>query len=391
MAQAYYNVEKAAEVLGVSGEEVKKMRERQELYGYRDGATWKFKAEDVDRLAAQRAGNLDDSGDQGDVLLSDQELGSSAGASGSVIGSGIEARRGRGDTGIGRGSKSGGKDEATDDYDLVLDGSGKLPGKPEDVAPPKSAAKGKAPGKSKPPATPAGDSALDLSSRDDDLVLGGSSGGGSDVTIGGDSGISLVDPADSGLSLEQPLELGGGADESLELGEEDMLGTVEDPAAKSPSDLKTDDDFLLTPLPEGADEEDSSSGSQVIALDTEGTANEAATMIGGPATASMVAMLDEDLSTSAPLGTLAAEAVTPGLISDHALPGPSAADLAAYAALPETPYSGWNIAALTLCVLVLAFCGSMVFDLVRNMWSWDQAWNVNSSTMDWLIGLFEKK
>ena len=53
-------------------------------------------------------------------------------------------------------------------------------------------------------------------------MLGGS-GIGSDVTIGGDSGISLVDPADSGMSLEQPLDLGGASAESLELGEDDML------------------------------------------------------------------------------------------------------------------------------------------------------------------------
>ena len=27
---------------------------RRELYGYRDGADWKFKAEDIDRVAAER-------------------------------------------------------------------------------------------------------------------------------------------------------------------------------------------------------------------------------------------------------------------------------------------------------------------------------------------------
>ena len=48
---------------------------------------------------------------------------------------------------------------------------------------------------------------------DDDLVLGGS-GTGSDITIGGDSGISLVDPADSGLSLEEPLNLAAAAAKS---------------------------------------------------------------------------------------------------------------------------------------------------------------------------------
>ncbi len=55
-----------------------------------------------------------------------------------------------------------------------------------------------------------GDSAVDLDgggkrTDDDNVVLGGSSAG-SDITIGGDSGISLVDPTDSGLSLEEPLE-----------------------------------------------------------------------------------------------------------------------------------------------------------------------------------------
>ena len=58
----------------------------------------------------------------------------------------------------------------------------------------------------------------------DNLVLGGS-GTGSDISIGGDSGIWLVDPKDSGLSLEAPLNLSSG-EESLELGEDDLLGSV---------------------------------------------------------------------------------------------------------------------------------------------------------------------
>ena len=62
----------------------------------------------------------------------------------------------------------------------------------------------------KPPPAPGGSSVVDVGGKgleDDELVLGGS-GKGSDVTIGGDSGISLVDPSDSGLSLETPLNLG---------------------------------------------------------------------------------------------------------------------------------------------------------------------------------------
>ena len=48
MAQKYYNVKEAAKLLGVSEEQVRKMQEQRELYGYRDGADWKFKAEDIE-------------------------------------------------------------------------------------------------------------------------------------------------------------------------------------------------------------------------------------------------------------------------------------------------------------------------------------------------------
>ena len=123
-----------------------------------------------------------------------------------------------------------------------------------------------------------GGSAVDLSAKkleDDDLVLGGS-GTGSDISIGGDSGISLVDPADSGLSLESPLNLSSG-EESLELGEDDLLGMASDVGGIS--GLKGEDDFQLTPMDDLSDGEDSESGSQVIALDTEGEGDEAATMV----------------------------------------------------------------------------------------------------------------
>ena len=54
MAQKYYNVAEAAKKLGVSPAEINQMVLRRELYGYRDGADWKFKTEDIDRAAAER-------------------------------------------------------------------------------------------------------------------------------------------------------------------------------------------------------------------------------------------------------------------------------------------------------------------------------------------------
>jgi excisionase family DNA binding protein len=275
MAQKYFNTSQAAEKLGVSEGDVAKMRENRELHGYRDGADWKFKVEDIEKLAskakASKPAPADE--DEGDVLLSEVELGSSdAGASGTVIGMGKKG----GDPGGSDLHKPGKKpaDEVDskvsqfEELDLTLDEDLSL----EDSAIGSEEAK-------------AGGSGIDLD--DDDLVLGGS-GSGSDITLGGDSGISLVDPADSGLSLEEPLDLGAG-DESLELGEDDMI-LLDDEA---PAGAKAEDDFLLTPLDDESDD-DSESGSQVIALDTEG--DESATMVASTSNASMAAMLDEDLS-----------------------------------------------------------------------------------------------
>jgi len=52
MAQEYLTLEKAAEVLGLSPAEVNQLRERNELRAFRDGANWKFKADEVQNKLA---------------------------------------------------------------------------------------------------------------------------------------------------------------------------------------------------------------------------------------------------------------------------------------------------------------------------------------------------
>ena len=120
-------------------------------------------------------------------------------------------------------------------------------------------------------------SAIDLELDDDELVLG--SGTGSDVTSGaGDSGINLNHPSDSGLSLEEPLETGHRLGvESLELGEDD-LAELDKVAAGEGSGSQADDDFLLTPVDSGIEEE-GESGSQVIDLDSEEFDDSAAALL----------------------------------------------------------------------------------------------------------------
>src|SRR5487761_1891382 len=102
MARKLVPLDEAAKTLKVSPDELNSMRENREIYGYRDGASWKFKPEDVERLAQELAErgpraasdsgslpvDIGDSDDEGEdiVLLSESALGGSAGGSSTVIG-----------------------------------------------------------------------------------------------------------------------------------------------------------------------------------------------------------------------------------------------------------------------------------------------------------------
>jgi excisionase family DNA binding protein len=393
MAQKYYTTDETAKALGISEDEVKLMAQRQQLHGYRDGAQWKFRAEEVERLVEQRAAEppaAPDGGDS-DVLLSEIELGpSGSGTSGTVIGGVENGGKPAADTDLKLAEESKPQSAADqldskvlqfEELDLALE---------EDLTLEDSkVTSGEQPA--------SGGSSVDVAGKgleDDDLVLGGS-GAGSDITIGGDSGISLVDPADSGLSLEEPLGAAAvGGEESLELGEDDMLAVAETPQAEAPTELKTDDDFLLTPLEEVTEEEDSESGSQVIALDLDG--EESPTMIAGtPGGSGVAAMLDEDLSPAAAADMgfgaaldAAALGTAPLAVQSGALMMEGAPLGAAVAALPEAPYTTWNIVSLSFCTLFLILAGMMMYDLMRNMWSWEGAYQVNSSIMDFILNLF---
>ncbi|HEX3869123.1 MAG TPA: hypothetical protein VHV77_01675, partial [Pirellulales bacterium] len=209
----------------------------------------------------------------------------------------------------------------------------------------------------------AAESGLSLEPNDDDDIFGGPK---SDVTHRpSDSGILLIDPGDSGLSLDQPLDLGAGSSGKLETTEFQLGGG-------SSTGLQADDDFLLTPLEESAEDE-SDSGSQVIMLDTEGEAD------FGEATATLLStqipgMLEEE----SPLGAFGA-APTGGV-------SPAAQGAVMVPAVPETPFSGFMVLVLAVCMITVGLSGALMYDLVRNMWSWDGAYPVNSTLMDMIVG-----
>jgi excisionase family DNA binding protein len=422
MATKFIQLEEAAEQLGISADRLNEMRERNEIRGFRDGATWKFKEDEIEKLAGELKGgggdddlslDLDDDGGPAvsdSVLLSERELGGSDVIGSSTIigddaapdsdiqladtGSGVDVvsdSMAKGSD-IKAGSDLGlqldeaddslqldlGDEKVTDDADLTFAGGSDLSlGDADDMTIDPATGLG-------------GDSAIDLGGDDDeDLVLGGT---GSDVTIGAsDSGISLSDPADSGLSLEEPLELGGSAigDESLVLGEDDMItlgDDVGDPAAAT--QLKSDDDFLLTPLDDAGGEE-SESGSQVIALDESGGFDQSAATLLGDGGDQGVAMLEEDVNEADTM--IGGPGMAPGVGAGPApVGGQQTAALMMQPAVPEAPYSIWNVLSLFVCILVLCFTGMMMYDVVRQIWSWEGAHSVNSGMMDAFIDAFMK-
>jgi hypothetical protein len=176
----------------------------------------------------------------------------------------------------------------------------------------------------------------------------------------------------------------------LALGEDDMLTLSEEADGESPTQLKTDDDFLLTPMDEEGGEEESESGSQVIALDTSAEDEDAVTLVGEGPGAGMAAMLDEEATADAGMAEAAPFAVTaPGAAAPGAQqPLVAGAPLAPGAvALPEAPFGTLAMVGLSVCVLFMVLSGIMVVDLMRNMWSWGGAFELSSSLMDFILGL----
>jgi hypothetical protein len=425
MAGKFVELNEAAKMIGVSPDELIEMRSKGDIFGYREGASWKFKLEEVERVIAERgAGPIRGSDssvmspddeefitglsskilaekaqeESGSILVSEEELGISATGSSTIIGKGktkpsdsdIQLAS---DSNIVPGSDKlieapGSRLQLGSDQSDVLSGSDiKIKG---------------GSGTGDMPVTKPGSSGggldlgptLSLDEREesdsdsalDDIKLdrgpgGTGSGKGSDVTLGaGDSGINLK-PADSGLSLEdEPLELGGSGVDSLELPEDEEVISLDAEAADpdQATQLKADNEFLLAPGDKAEDESDS--GSQVIALeDSEAFDQDAATMLG-PQPAAPVLTADAFQPIGADLGAPAMAA--PGMAM--------AAGQPVYVQVPmqEMPYSVWNVLSLGTVALLLALGGMLMTDVMLNMWSFSGTTSASTQVMDFFIKTF---
>ncbi|NOY43497.1 MAG: helix-turn-helix domain-containing protein [Planctomycetes bacterium] len=245
------------------------------------------------------------------------------------------------------------------------------------------------------PSSSGSGSEIELSVDDDDLVLGDTEG--SDITLeSGDSGINLA-PVDSGLALDDiPLEMGGSAIlSSLDLGatsdpEISLVGggsdvsdisDISEIADEPAAELQVDDDFQLTPLSEGAPDDDGDSSSQVIALDAgiEGLEDED---LGDDVGVLDDVGMTEDVGDGVMLADDFSEAPADGL-------GVGAyAGVGGAAAATEVPYSVVQIVGLGACVTFLALGGVMMMDMVRHIWSWNEPYTINSTVIDAILNIF---
>jgi excisionase family DNA binding protein len=426
MAAKYIELEQAAKMLGVSSDELNNMRLSGEISGVRDGSSWKFKSDELDRVADERgisAGgeseaefDLDlesaDSGASSDLHLDleQEDSDDSPTAIGKAADVGL---RGGGkppakpapasDLGFDMDSESdirlvtddsgsevnlvaGGSDDVLGGTDVGLEGAGVGTGNLdfegsdlnlgsdvtfEDEAKPKT---GKTPAK-KPSASADSDVTIGESEdielgEDDELVLEGGSDAGH---AAGDTGIGLASPSDSGLNLEEePLDLAGSSVSSLELPEDEDLLDLEDLEAEPPVASVEDEDFQLAPS-STLQEDEEDSGSQVIAL--EDSSAFGAPLEGGLEDAE--AVLGEEAQVDEMAGALEEGEAAPVTLPTVQL-----------ATAQDLPYSIWNVLSLLAIVFVLAVTGMLMTDLVRNMWTWDETFTASTPIMDVMVRMF---
>ena len=338
MAQEYYNLERAAEVLRISTGEVNRMREQSQLRAFRDGSNWKFRKEDVEEALAnliKKKNQVEESEDE-DILtfgLQDEDEGPTLIADTNLVDTDDGLTLDNEDSDLGLGLVI---DETTDHgVEVGLAEPGPM-------------------------------------LEDDDLVLGGSS----DLNLSGDSGLSLADDDGPVFSVETD------DDAVLELDEDsDILALSEsEDHSEVPTmlgDSVVGNDFDL--VADAEDAEESESSSQVIALDDDSSFGSEELPDFGSSAFGELPVSDAGFdSSAAPVSTAGASAPF------ASRPQPTLAGRSPF----EAEYSGLAVVALGLCCIVpVGLAGMMVYDLVRNISSWDQPSVLSSPIMNMLAGM----
>jgi len=397
----YVSLDEAAKILGISTDELVEMRSSGEIFGYRDGASWKFKQEEIDRVQAEREDLLSNDDSDDDIALDSDLRLADDNSPGSDVALVPDPSSDSGVKLVNRSSKNNdNKNAGSSDLklqaaegsdvelgsDLMLDDASSSgldlasKGKKQSI---ENAAGSNVLGSDL--GLPGGSKAskgsgslggeLELAGDDeDDLVLGSDSA----IGLGSESGINLMSPSDSGLSLEdEPLDLAGTGISGLDLGAE----LAADPSAGSKSSVSNasgigaslvdqDEEFQLTPS--NSVEIDDDSGSQVIELENSES-------FGGVG-------LPDDLGVD---GVVQEAGLDDGGFGAEDL-APAGAAIAMRGAA-EVPYAGWQVGMLALVLLLMGLCGILTTDILRNLWAWDGQTDYSTGLTSMLVNALGSK
>jgi len=448
-------LEEAAKKLGVSADELVEMLGRGDIFGYRDGASWKFKPSEIDRVASEMMGDaLDEDPAGSSILMAESDLGRGS-SHGSTLGSDI---------------LSGDNPDPDSDVSLVAD-----PGSNSDVRLVANKGDKQAAGSSvgsdlglspdddlKIASSDDDDDELSLAAEDgDDILSGGSDSkpaigsdvelAGSDLVLGGSalgSDIPLSDSDKLDLTGDASNVLGD-SDLSLAVGSEIIKGDS-DPAIDSSglglggSDLELTDDGdlvlgggsdlalgtdsginLMSPADSGISLEDepldlAASGISGLDLAADGSG---AGLSGSGAGSAVDFQQDEEfqlspsgaMETDDDSGSQVIELEDSAEFGDAAVALPAADGFDAFAdvdagadvgfgevapmggaavpmGVPEIPYSLPQVLSLLGILLLMCLSGILITDVVRNMWAWSgQGSTLTSGFTEMILGAFGMK
>ncbi len=453
MAGKYLSLEEAAQKLGITSERLRELRDLGEVHGYRDGASWKFKPEEIDRVADELAAvggmpqsptadegsggsfsgedldallSLDDSSeelesdelDESSILVTeeaapdgekdpstvigkeDEEVAVSADSDLKLAESGSEIELSPAAEGAsGSSVRLAGSDVMADDEgSLKLDESGlSIGGDSIKLADSGDISASNAGDESdfelKVDEGASGSDEFQLSSDelmlesdsglqdaaenlalsdDDDLLLGEGSASSEDefeLSLG-DSGIELAESSDSESVFIETDDSASGSEAELELSDDSLIVPAQ--AAGDEGDpLQPDEEFMLAPSEDLLSDDSSDSGSQVIALDD---SDSASADLGAALVADEASGLENQVSPEMDAFQPADTEFVPTAVA----PG-----------VPEAQYSVLNVIWLLLVLMMMSTVGVLMWDIVRNMWSWHGEYAATSWLTDAVVSAFQ--
>ncbi|MCL2744564.1 MAG: helix-turn-helix domain-containing protein [Planctomycetaceae bacterium] len=383
----YYSLEKTAEVLGLQPAEINGLREKGVLRAFRDGTSWKFRKPEVDDYYVQikkGKGKIDplaEDGDGLDLLNSDDDTEEAP----TMLA------------------------EHTSSFDSLMEDGG---GIDDDLVLVKSETSLDKPAKA--PIKKAGKSDVDLA--DDGLIS--ESGTSSNLDLAGDSGLSLLSIAEDDSKL-----LKVGSDAELEIDEDsDLLTFMED------SDSHLNTSSVEPPKENEYDLADIEDDSAVVGGSSQAPAPlpaAPAPSLAKPKKPAPPPALDfgnapaDDFGVfNAPDGDMANDMFGNGVVPQQETPfaaegaapagdgmfestGTPDAGFGGFsdaqsgfptASLPKTEaeYGTGTVLSLITLTVIMIFPGIMLLDLIRNIWSWNEPFVINSALMDMIGNMLGK-